>query len=93
MHVPNGANSPADGKRHETLIRRALNDTHHGVPALGAGSDVEKDHFISALLVITNGQFDRVTNVLQFTGFGFAKLNATGNVTCVHVQAGNDSSS
>ena len=55
------------------------------------GGDIEEDHFIGALLIIAQGQFDRVPHIAQFAGFGPSELLTAGNLSGVHVKAGYDS--
>ena len=80
VHVFDRSNAAADRQGHETFIGRALYDINHGGTTMGAGSDVKKNHFIGALLIVANGQGDGIPNIAQFTGFGFAELHAAGNV-------------
>src|SRR5207249_3845384 len=64
----------------------------HTGAALCGGCDIEKDHFIRALLIVTNGQFHRIAHITQLPGFGLAELHASRDVSSVHIQTGNDSS-
>ena len=90
-HVGHGADAAADGEGHEATIGNALDDIDHGGAAVGAGGDVEKDHFIGTLLIVTNGEFDGITDVTEFAGFGFAELDAAGDLASVDVEAWDDS--
>ena len=56
-----------------------------------AGGDVEENHFIGALFVVAQREFDGVAHVAQLARFGFAEPDAARDLTGVHVQAGNDS--
>jgi hypothetical protein len=53
---------------------------------MGAGGDVEKDHFIGALLVVTDSQRDGIADVAQLAGFSLAELDAAGDVAVVNVK-------
>ena len=55
-----------------------------------AGGDVEKDHFVRALLVIAQRQFDRVAHVAQFARFGPAEPDAARDLAVMNIQARND---
>ena len=52
-----------------------------------AGGDIEEDHFVGALLVVAQGQLDRIAHVAQSAGFGDAELDAAGDLARMHVQA------
>jgi hypothetical protein len=39
------------------------------------------------LLVVTDGQRNRVADIAQFTGFGPAELHAAGDVPVMNIQA------
>ena len=51
------------------------------------GGDVEEHHLIGALLVVAQGQFDRVAHIAQPAGFGDAEPDAAGDLAVMHVQA------
>jgi hypothetical protein len=55
-----------------------------------AGGDVEKDHFVGALLVVAHSQFHRVAHVAQFPGLGLAELNAARDLAVVDIQTRNN---
>jgi hypothetical protein len=55
------------------------------------GGNVEKYHFVSALLIVTKREFHRVADIPEFTGLGLAELDAAGDLAGMNVQAGNDS--
>jgi hypothetical protein len=93
MHVGNRANAPADGQWHETLVGRALDDIDDGGAPVRAGRDVEEHHFISALFVVADGQFDGIADVAQFAGFGAPELHAPRYLAAVNIKARNDSAS
>jgi tRNA-2-methylthio-N6-dimethylallyladenosine synthase len=52
-----------------------------------AGRDVEEDHFIGALLVVTKGEGDWIADIAQFAGFGSAKLHTPRDLAGMDVQA------
>jgi len=89
-HVGHGFDPAADGEGHETLVGGALNHADHGGAAVGRGGDVEEDHFIGALVVVAEGEFDGVADIFQFTGLGLAELDAARDLAGVHIEAGND---
>ena len=91
MHVFDGSDAAADGQRHETLVGRALDDIDHRGPAVGAGGDVEENHFVRALFVVAHGEFDGIADVAEFAGFGFAELDAASDLAVMDVETGNDS--
>ena len=39
------------------------------------GGDVEKDHFVRALLIVAEGEFDGVADVAKFARLGLAELD------------------
>src|SRR6185503_8158054 len=88
--VVDGANASADSQRHEALVRRALDDVHDGRPAMGAGRDVEKDHLIGPLFVVTDGQFHGVADVAKPAGLGASELHAAGHLPGVDIKTRND---
>ena len=90
VHVFDGSDSAADGERHETLVRGAFDDIHHRGAAMGAGGDVEENHFVRALVVVADGEFDRVADVAQFARFGFAELDAARDLAVMDVETRND---
>jgi len=55
------------------------------------GRDVEEDHFIRALFIVTERKFDWVTHVAEPARLSASKLHAAGDVSVVDIQAGNDS--
>src|SRR5256885_2320896 len=79
-----------DRERHETFFGDALDDIDHGLAPVRAGGDVEEHHFVRALFVVTQREFDGVADVAQFARFGPAELNAARDLAIMHVQAGND---
>ncbi len=84
------ANAAADGEWHETLVGGAFDHVDHRGAAMRGGGDVEEHHFIRALLVVAQGQFHRVAHVAEFARFGFAELDAAGDVAAMDIEAGND---
>ena len=80
-HVEHRANASTDRQRHETLVRRPLDDVHDRLPAMGAGRDVEKDHLIGSLLVVAEGQLDGIADIAQLARFRSAELNPPGDLT------------
>jgi hypothetical protein len=93
VHIGHGANATAHCERHEALVGGTLNDIDDRGAAMRAGRDVEKHHFVGALFVVTDGQFDRVAHVAEFSGFGAPELHAARDLAAVNVQARNDSAS
>src|SRR6185312_10970898 len=51
------------------------------------GGDIEENHFVRALLVVTQRQSDRVADIAQFARFGLAELHAASHLAVVNVQA------
>ena len=90
MHVVHRADSAADGQRHEALRGRFLDDFNHRTAAVGAGGDVEKDHLVSALVVVAQRHFDGIADIAQAALFGAAELDAAGHFAIVNVQTGDD---
>jgi hypothetical protein len=58
---------------------------------MGAGGDVKENHFVGTLLVVADGQFDRVADVTEFAGLGLAKLHPAGDLPRVNIQTWNNS--
>jgi hypothetical protein len=90
-HVVHGLESAANGERHEALISGTFNHVHHRLAAVRCGGDVKKYHFVGALLVVPEGEFHGVADVAEFTGLGFAKLDAARDLAGVNIEARNDS--
>jgi hypothetical protein len=86
------ADAASDRERHEALVGDAFDNIDHGGAAVGCGGDIEKDHFVGALLIIAKSESDGVTDILEAAGFGFAELDATGDVSIVDIEAGYDAS-
>jgi hypothetical protein len=57
---------------------------------MGAGGNVEKHHFIGALFVVSERQFNRVADGPEFSRFGPTELDPAGDLSGVDVQAGDD---
>jgi hypothetical protein len=55
------------------------------------GGDVEENHFIRALFVVAEREFDGVTDIAQFARLGLAELDAARDFAVMHVEAGYDS--
>ena len=55
---------------------------------MSGGCDVEKDHFIRALLVVADREIDRIAHVTQLAGLSFAELNTARHVAIVNIEAG-----
>ena len=51
------------------------------------GRDVEEHHLIGALLVVPQGQFDRIAYIAQPTGLGNAEADPAGDLAVMHIQA------
>lgn len=85
-HVLEGADATTDGERHEAGIGDFFNGFDHGGSAMSTGGDVEEDHFIGALVIVSLSQLDRIADIAQFSCFGPAKLLSTGHMTIVHIQ-------
>ena len=90
LHVVHSADAAAHRERHEAFFRDAFNDTRHCLASVRAGGDVKKDHFVCALFVVAQGQFDGIADVAQFARFSFAELHAAGDLAFVDVEAGDD---
>ena len=88
-HVGHGLDAAANGQRHETLVGGPFDDLHHGGATVGAGGDVEEDHFIGALFVVAERQCHGIADVFQFTGLGFAELDAAGDLAGMDIETGN----
>ncbi len=89
-HVVDCADASADGERHKAMGGSAFDDIDHRVAALGTGGDIEEDHFIGALFVVADGEFDRVADDAEATVFGAAELDTASDFTVVDIEAGND---
>ena len=89
-HILHGANSSADGERHEALGGGAFNNIDHGRPPVCAGGDVKEDHFVGALLVVAQRKFNGVTDIAQAAILGTAELDAAGDFAVVDVETGDD---
>ena len=90
LHVLDGADAAADRKRHKAFFGDALDDIDHGLSCVRTGGDIEKNHFVGALLVVAKGQLNGLADVAQFARLGFAEADAAGDLAVVDVQAGND---
>jgi len=72
------------------LIGGAFDHADHRGAAVRAGGDVEENHFVRALFVVAEREFDGIADVAEFAGFGFAELDAARDFAIVDVKAGND---
>jgi hypothetical protein len=90
-HVRHCPDAASDGEGHEAAIGDALDDIDHGGAAVSAGGDIEENHFVGALFVIADGEFNRIANITEFAGFGLAELDAAGDLAGVDVEAWDDS--
>jgi hypothetical protein len=59
---------------------------------MSGGGDVEEDHLVGTLLIVTEREFDGVADIAQFPGFGLAELDTAGYLAVVDVKARNDTS-
>jgi hypothetical protein len=57
---------------------------------MSAGGYVKKNQFIRALIVISDGQFDRVADIAQFARFSLTELHAARDVPSMHIQTRNN---
>jgi hypothetical protein len=55
-----------------------------------AGGDVEKNHFVGALIVIAEREFHRVAHAAELARLGFAKLDAACYFSVVDIKARDD---
>jgi len=55
-----------------------------------AGSDIEEDHFVGPLLIITNRKFHRISDISEFSGLSFPELHTAGDLPCMDIEAWND---
>ena len=90
-HVLHGFNAAAHRQGHETFIGGPFDDIHHGLAPVRAGGDIEKNHFVSALLIVAHRQFNRVAHVSQFASLRLAKLDTPRDLAVMDVQARNNS--
>ena len=90
MHVVVRANAAADGQRHETLRGGPFDHVDHRRAAVRARGDVEKDHFVRALVVVAERQFHRIADVAQPAFLGAAELHAARHFSIMNIEAGND---
>jgi len=90
VHVLSGADAAADGERHETLRGGALDDVDHRGAAMRAGGDVEENHLVRALVIVTQGQLHGIADIAQPALLGAAELDAAGDFSVMNVETGND---
>ena len=69
------------GMKHWSAV--AFDDVDHRGAAVGAGGDVEENHFVRALLVVAEGEFDGVADIAQAALLGAAKLDAARDLAVV----------
>ena len=91
MHIIGATNATANGQWHETMRGGLLDHVDHGCAAMRGRRDVEENHLVGALIIITAGQSDRVADRAQRAFFSAPEANAAGDFSIVHVKAGNDS--
>ena len=89
-HVVDGADAAADGQRHEAAVRRALDHVDDRFASLGGSGDVEEDEFVRALVVVADGQLDRIADIAQAVVLRPAELLAAGDAAVMDVEAGDD---
>jgi hypothetical protein len=54
---------------------------------VGAGCDIEENHFVRALFIVPDGQLHGIADIPQFTGLRFAKLDPACDLAVVNVKA------
>ena len=59
---------------------------------MSAGGDIKKYHFVRALIVVPQGEFNWITHIPELPRFSSTKLNSSGDFSIMHIQAWNDSS-
>jgi hypothetical protein len=79
------ADTAADSERHEDDFRGACDDIEDDTALFVAGSDIEEDEFVGALLFVAAGNFDGITRVLQIH-----KIHSLHDASGVNIKAGND---
>ena len=60
-----GANSTADSERHEDLFRDPAHHVEQNGPPFMTGGDVQEYQFVSPLLIVAAGNFDRITCIAE----------------------------
>jgi hypothetical protein len=68
----------------------SLDYVDHRRPPVRTGGDIEEDHLVCTLVVVPQGEVDRVADVPQPAFFGAAKLDAAGDFPIVHIEAWDD---
>ena len=59
---------------------------------MSAGGDIKKYHFVRALIVVPQGEFDWITHIPELSRLSSTKLNSSGDFSIMHIQAWNNSS-
>ena len=90
VHIVRGADAAADGERHEALLGGALDHVDHRCAAVRGRGDVEEDHLVGALRVVTQREFHGVADVSQAAFLGASELDSAGDFAVVNVKARND---
>jgi hypothetical protein len=72
-------------------VSSAFDHLNHRPAAMRGGGDVEKHHFVRALLVIAERECDGVADIAKLAFLGFAELDAARDLAGVNVQARNHS--
>jgi hypothetical protein len=90
VHVLGCPDAAADGERHKAAFGGAPDDIDHGGASVRAGGDIKEDHFIGALGVVAEGEFDGIADVFEAAFFGASELDAAGDATVMDIEAGDD---
>ena len=86
-HIVHRLDATTDRERHEAFVGRTFDDIDHGGTAMRTGRNVEENHFVRALLIVTHGQFHGVADIAQLARLGLAELDAAGDMAAMDVQA------
>ena len=52
---------------------------------MSAGGDIKKYHFVRALIVVPQGEFNWITHIPELPGFSSTKLNSSGDFSIMHI--------
>jgi hypothetical protein len=72
------------------LVSRAFDHLDESGSTVGSGGDVEEDQLVCTLRIVSHGQLDGISDVAQFSRFGFPELNAARDLPGMDIKTWND---
>ena len=84
-HIFHSSHTATHRQRNKHLRRHRFDDVQDDIARVAGSSNVQEGKFVSALVVVTRGDFNGVARIAQFH-----KVHAFDNATAGDIQARND---